>query len=278
MSGNKLVAALLLGLLPCTAAWAEGVDGNRLRTFREQYEIAGRAYDAQDYAAAIPALQAAFAIQPVPQILFNIAQAYRKLELYSSARVYFELYRSFDPARTPELDDLTQRLIAELEELEHAKTAPKIVERERTRLLYVRSSQPLPRWLRPLGAVTGLAGLGLLTTGTALFAFDGRCASAAAPPVLQCGQIYSTTTPATALTALGAGVLALGAVTFAISFKRTPKPTIHEESPRLPKATPTPIRPALPARDTLPALPPLLPSPIEPPPAGWDENGKPVLR
>ena len=248
------------------------MEATRTRLFREEYERAGRAYSIQDYATAIPALQAAFAIQPAPQILFNIAQAYRRLELYSSARVYFELYRSLEKNPTPELADLTERLIAEMDELERAKAAPKIkvVEVEKTKLLYVQSEKPVPRWLRPFGAVSGAVGLGALTTGAAFLGLDGQCRSAAEPPAVQCAQIYNTGTPGTALTAVGAGVLLLGVITFAVSFKRPPKPTIQEEQPALPEKVP--------ARDTLLSPPQLPQADAEPPPAGWSGDGQPSSR
>lgn len=278
MSGSRLLPIPILlwilaqGLLRPSPAQAESAEAARTRLFREQYERAGRAYSIQDYATAIPALQAAFAIQPAPQILFNIAQAYRRLELYSSARVYFELYRSLEKNPTPELADLTERLIAEMDELEHAKAAPKIrvVEVEKTKLLYVQSEKPVPRWLRPLGAVSGTVGLGLLTTGAAFLGLDGECRSAADPPAVQCAQIYNTGTPGTALAAVGAGVLLLGVITFAVSFKHPPKPTIREEQPALPEKVP--------ARDTLLSPPQLPPADAEPPPAGWSGDGQPSSR
>ena len=110
----------------------------RQKAFREQYERAGRCYAAKDYAGAIPALQAAFAIQPVPQILFNIAQAYRKLDKFGPARAYFELYRSMSGELKPEVAETVAQYIKEMEDREKAARTPQIV--EKTRLVVVQAN------------------------------------------------------------------------------------------------------------------------------------------
>lgn len=227
----------------------------RQRAFREQYERAGRCYAAKDYAGAIPALQAAFAIQPVPQILFNIAQAYRKLGSFGSARVYFELYRSMSPDLSPEVSQQVDVYLRELAEQEQKARTPQIV--EKTKLLYVQQEKPLPRWLRPFGAVSGLLGVGSLAAGVSLLALNGRCTSPPVAPILECEQVYNTQTPGTALTAVGAGLFVLGVVTFGVSFKRPSRPAVQEVAPE---------------SELLPSLPMLTPKvdpSVEPRPAGY---------
>ncbi len=274
-TGGCFVLALLAWSYAGSVARAQSQDPERTRLFREQYARAGRAYDAQDYATAIPALQAAFAIQPVAQILFNIAQAYRKLELYGSARVYFELYRSLDKAKNPENAELTDRLIVEMEELERAKAEPrvKLVEIEKTKLLYVQSEKPPPRWLRPVGIATGIGGIGLAVGGGTFLGLNGQCQSPALPPRLQCDLVYNSQTLGASLTAAGAAMLAISVATLALSFKRTAKPSVHEERPPLPPPLPPP--PPLP-REPIQIWDPVHPMQDEPPPAGFANEPPPT--
>lgn len=267
ISGSRLGALVGAGalLVPLATARAEDADSARLRSFREQYERAGRAYNSKDYAAAIPALQSAFAIQPAPQLLFNIAQAYRRLDQFGSARVYFELYRSMSGELKPEVAETVAQYIKEMEEREKAARTPQIV--EKTRLVVVQAEKPPPRWLRPFGITAGLAGLASLSVGAAFLGLDGSCRSPAQAPALECEQVYSTKTLGTTLAAVGAGVLVLGAVTFGLSLKKPSRPAVREE-------TQLPL-------DTLPSLPPSqLGSPAdaaaperEPPPAGFAPGG-----
>jgi hypothetical protein len=258
-AGLGLALALVLGSFG--SAQAEDPEVARQRSFREQYERASRAYNAKDYAAAIPALQAAFAIQPLPQILFNIAQAYRRLDKFGPARAYFELYRSMAGELPRDVAATVQSNITEMEEREKAAAAPKIV--EKTRLLYVQSEKPPPRWLRPVGITAGVLGVGALAVGGTFLGLDGRCKSEAVAPALECEQVYSTKTLGTALTAVGAGVFVLGAVTFGLSLRRPSRPAVQEAD------APPSDAPLL--SDTLPALP--APPDAEPPPAGWGSSG-----
>lgn len=253
-------AGILLGTLGALGtARAEDAEATRLRSFREQYDRASRAYNAKDFAAAIPALQAAFAIKPVPQLLFNIAQAYRRLDQPGPARAYFELYRSMSGELRPTEAETVTQYIKEMEERERAARTPQVV--EKTRLLYVQSEKPPPRWLRPFGIAAGVTGVAAIAVGATFLGLDGRCLSPAAPPVLQCEQVYVTKTLGTALTAVGAGAFVLGAVTFGLSLRRPSRPAVREaEAPA----------------DTMPLLLPLLAAPPqeEPPPAGWSVSGR----
>ena len=254
MRGNSLASFLLVALCSLSAPRAETLEAARTRMFREQYEAAGQAYNAKDYPAAIAALQAAYAIQPVPQLLFNIAQAHRKLDQYTSARTYFELYLSIEKDTTSDLCEIARKYIEETRERERAVVTPKVqvVEVEKTKLLYVESEKPLPRWLRPLGVVSGIAGLGLLVTGATFLGLDGRCTSPAVPPALACDDIYNTSTPGTALTAIGAGVFLFGVVTFGVSLRKPPRPAVRESLP---------TRPETPGLDVLQTLPQVAPTP-----------------
>ena len=195
--GSRGLAALLafvlvLGGAAVPAARADLPDDEKERLFRAQYDQAESEYNAKNYQAAVPRLQAAFAIEPLPQILFNIAQAYRKLFLYSDARVYYELYRSTaKDIPQPEQASL-DRHIAEMRELERASQTPKVI--EKTKFLLLRSEKPPPRWLRPVGLAAGITGLGALGGGIAIqhrMAYQGEYflarygaeATRSAPPI-----------------------------------------------------------------------------------------------
>jgi hypothetical protein len=226
----RLLAGCTIGVLlpgiPCRAQEEESEE-NRAQRFKLQYAQAGKSYAAGDFAAAIPALQAAYAIQPLPPLLFNIAQAYRRLEQWSSARVYFELYRHVDLNMPKETSLSLDGFVAEAREREIVQHTPKVV--EKTKLLYVSQEKPLPRWLRPFGATTGLLGLGAIGTGAGLLGINGRCTQDPIAPALECEQVYQTRTPGIALIATGGAVLALGVVTFSLSFKKPPKADIGSE-------------------------------------------------
>ncbi len=269
------VAALLFC---CVFVVARGVaraaptEAAAAASFRETYERAGRLYAAKDYTAAIPALHAAYAIQPVPQLLFNIAQAYRRLEQWSSARVYFEMYRMLLINPAPEVLSPLDRVLVDVKEKELAEKKPQVI--EKTRTLVVQTEKPVPRWLRPLGITSGLVGLGLLAAGGTFLGLHGQCASQPMAPVLACDQVYNTQTPGIAFTAAGAGVLLLGVVTFSLSLRKPQKPTprVEDDLPSFQNMTAGADAEPPPAGWNSDGTP----KQIEPPPAGWNPDGTPV--
>ena len=228
-------------------------------SFREQYARASKLYAEKDYAAAIPALLSAYAITPAPQLLFNIGQAYRRLEKWGTARVYFEMYRALSPTlSTAELSSLDATLV-ELRDKDEAARRPEVV--QTTRTLVIQEEKPLPRWLRPLGLTTGLVGLSLGIAGGVLLGLDGTCRAPAVAPALQCEQIYSTKTLGGPLVAVGGGLFIAGGITFALSLR---KPSRPERRPGAPE----------PLQETL--LLPIMRSDIEPPPQGYNPDGTPI--
>lgn len=227
--------------------------------FREQYLRATKLYAEKDYAAAIPALLGAYAITPAPQLLFNIGQAYRRLEKWGTARVYFEMYRALSKELTPTETTSLEATLVELREKEEAAHRPEVV--EKTRTLVVQEEKPPPRWLLPVGLVSGIAGLGLGVAGGVFLGLDGRCVNPAVAPLQQCEQIYNSKTLGAVLTATGAGLFIVGGITFALSLR---KPTRPERKPGVPDAL----------SETL--LVPIVRSDVEPPPQGWNPDGTPA--
>ncbi len=254
VSRRAVLASLvaLLGLLTTSSLRAAPPETTAGASFRETYERAGRLYAAKDYTAAIPVLHAAYAIQPVPQLLFNIAQAYRRLEQWSSSRVYFEMYRMLLTSPTPEVLGSLDRVLVEVKEKEQAEKQPQVI--EKTRTLVVQTEKPVPRYLRPLGITSSLLGLGLIAGGATFLGLNGQCASPAVAPAVACDQLYSTGTPGIALTAAGAGVFLLGVVTFSLSLRKP-----QRVAPRI--------------EEDFPSLPGLFASEPEPPPSGWNRDG-----
>lgn len=244
--------AALLGLFTTSSLRAAPPETAAGASFRETYERAGRLYAAKDYTAAIPVLHAAYAIQPVPQLLFNIAQAYRRLEQWSSSRVYFEMYRMLLTSPTPEVLGPLDRVLVEVKEKEQAEKQPQVI--EKTRTLVVQTEKPVPRYLRPLGITSSLLGLGLIAGGATFLGLNGQCASPAVAPAAACDQLYSTGTPGIALTAAGAGVFLLGVVTFSLSLRKP-----QRVAPRI--------------EEDFPSLPGLFGNEPEPPPSGWNRDG-----
>jgi tetratricopeptide (TPR) repeat protein len=101
--GPLLVAALLLA---GGVARAQGKEPNRDPT-REQGAAQHLAkardlYQAGSYAAAITEMKAAYAINPLPRILCNLAKAYRKNGQLKDAAEHFDLCLRTDPQLSPQ--------------------------------------------------------------------------------------------------------------------------------------------------------------------------------
>lgn len=210
--------------------------------FSVLYERALVAYQAGHYADAIEALLVAYKLRPEPRLLYNIAQAHRKLGNLRKSREYFEQYLAADREIATDMKAEVQHQITELTAQERAAAPPPpqtpaqapaqtpVQTPAQTpvllppKLAIVDSSHasrgPAPyqvqRWHKAVGAVLLVGGAGLLITGITFLALDGRCTEPAAPPAVQCGRLYQLSTPGAVQTALGGGLLLGGALTLAI--------------------------------------------------------------
>lgn len=205
-----------------------GDSAEKERSFREQYDAAERAYAAKDYSSAVPRLQAAFAIEPVPQILFNIAQAYRKLYLYSDARVYYELYRSTVKGLSQAEQEVIVRRIDEMRDAERASQSTRVVEKTKLYYVHVQSEKPPPSWLLPVGITSGALGLGGLAGGISLLALNGRCVSPPMGLVTECDQVYNTRLPGALMAVAGGSLTVLGIVFVSLSLRKPTRPVMTE--------------------------------------------------
>ncbi|HMU39225.1 MAG TPA: hypothetical protein PKE31_09550 [Pseudomonadota bacterium] len=238
--------------------------------FASAYEAARKAYSSGDYQAAIPFLQAAYAVRPLPALLYNIGQAYRKLGKWSEAHVYLELYRKVHPGMTPETAAELDALLVEAREKERLANAPQVI--EKTKLLYVAKEKPMPIWLRPLGVTTGLLGLGAIGIGGGMLGLNGTCTRDAIAPALVCEQVYSTRSLGIGLVAGGSAALLMGVPTFSFSFRRPSKSVLEQSSEPvkpLPSLQPLFLQAkqedtAAPAKRQVPSVVPILPLYIPP--------------
>lgn len=111
-----LTAALLLGPTPMTA-WAQDDVTSQVVELSGQ---AAQAYRKGEYAEAIRLFQQAYELQAVPNLLFNIAKVYEKLEDWDNAA---ENYREF--IKAPDADskarEIAMERVAALEEIQRAE-------------------------------------------------------------------------------------------------------------------------------------------------------------
>ena len=196
-------------------------------SFREQYARASKLYAEKDYAAAIPALLSAYAITPAPQLLFNIGQAYRRLEKWGTARVYFEMYRALSPTlSTAELSSLDATLV-ELRDKDEAARRPEVVQTTRTLVIKREAATALAA---ATGLTTGLVGLSLGIAGGVLLGLDGTCRTpAVAPP---CSASRSTAPrPWAVRSSRSVAVCLSPGITFALSLRKPSRPERRPGAP-----------------------------------------------
>lgn len=103
------------------------VEQQRVQQFREQISIATKAVNDQQYDAAVRAFLAAYAIEPQPSLLFNVAQVYRKAGKPSDALSYYERY--LQQAPNSELTAKVREYVAALQASRKVDTPSASLER-----------------------------------------------------------------------------------------------------------------------------------------------------
>jgi tetratricopeptide (TPR) repeat protein len=130
----------LLVLLCCGVAFAQD--------FKTHYDLGLALYQAQKFEEAIPEFKAAYDLDPKPQLLFNIAQAYRKAGHPREAIQYYDRYLGAEPR----LDTDTRRKVDGY--LAEAKNTLNALELEMKRRLAeekaAREVEPAPPQILPV--------------------------------------------------------------------------------------------------------------------------------
>lgn len=231
----------------------EAVDDPLADEFRVHYRRSVELYKAQDYAAAIAAMQRAYKLKPITRLLYNLGQAHRKLQQRREAITYFELYLQTDSAVAPAVQ---LEVKGHLTELRAAQA-----EEERQRVVVVSRGTPPPKWMRPVGFSLLGVGIATVAAGAGLWAVNGRCVDAAVPPLETCERVYATLPLGATLTAVGGGLFLTSVGLLIGSVRRGGDGTVERH--------PTPSRPTEPgpkAPSPSPNATPLSPD-VEPPPA-----------
>ncbi len=222
--------ALLIGILwalTLPRAHAAPVDD-----FQRQHEQAERLYESGAYEAALGALNRAYALRPVPLLLFNMAQAHRVLGHHALAISFYERYLAAAPRLDLKEQARVQKHIAAL----RAKSAPPMALSHVASLSSVAEPIPKPpavkdenaqrtaahrraQSLRPGAWISGGVGLASLVVGATLWGIDPlqACSADPAPGQLECSQIRRTDYAGIPLVAAGAAAMGVAALLFVLS-------------------------------------------------------------
>jgi len=236
---------------------ADQADDPLAEEFRVHYQRSVELYRAQDYPAAITAMQRAYKLKPVTRLLYNLGQAHRKLQQPREAITYFELYLKTE-TKVPEKAEAEVR--GHLQQLRIL-----LAEQEKARVVVLRHSTPPPRWLRPTGFTLLGVGVASLGIGAALWALNGQCVDTPAPPIENCDRVYTTLPLGASLVGVGGG-LVLTSVGFLIgSIQRGSGGKSTEPMPS--QAPPSSAPPPSDLRAPLVPAPVPIDPDVEPPPA-----------
>lgn len=149
----------------------------------EHYRRAGDSFQKGNYEETVRELNAAYSLTPLPRLLFNLAQAYRKWGHTQEALDQYELFLRTDPQLTPELraevEGYIKQLHAELRGPSQpdpsvlastpAPTKPVLSARRTPHLPSEPEHPPTPLYKRAWfwGLVTGVVVTGAITAGVA---------------------------------------------------------------------------------------------------------------
>lgn len=110
MKRSTFSASLLLLLLTSLPAPVRGEPDR----FTAHYQRAANLYTSQRYREALRELEAAYALQPFPRLLYNLGQVHRKLHQPQQALSYYELYLRTEPDLQPARRSEVEAYIAQL--------------------------------------------------------------------------------------------------------------------------------------------------------------------
>lgn len=201
--------------------------------FTAHYQQAHAAYEDGRYHDAVDALLAAYALRAEPRILFNIAQAYRKVGDAALARRYFESYLDADKGisseKKIEVESYLRELAAPAERLRTAPSAAVAVLAQPMRadipvavaVADAGRTAGLPRWSKGLGALFIAGGAGLIASGATFLALDGQCTHDPVPPMVQCRHIYQTTAAGAAQVGAAGALWVSGVLTLVVPLARS---------------------------------------------------------
>ena len=91
------VAALVAALLAPMAAARGGEDEERAAKARMHYETGMAHFNLEEWDQAIAEWEAGYRVKPVPEFLFNMAQAYRKSQRNERALTFYQRYLRLAP-------------------------------------------------------------------------------------------------------------------------------------------------------------------------------------
>lgn len=204
------LALLLAALLPLAAHGADEARAQAQESFRE----ARRAFDLGKFEAALGGFEAAYALDPRPELLFNIAQAHRHLRHYEQAAFFYRRYLAVSPAPAKN-GPLARRLIAEVE---------REAELERERALELARAQASRPEEGPAESPSGEPPLAAPASPVEHPRILGEPSSPVAPPQApEAPPLFKRW-----WFLVGVGVLAAGATTWAVA-SSGPAPTTQRE-------------------------------------------------
>ena len=191
--------------------------------FDTLYTRAAAAYQDGRYAAAIDDLLAAYKLAPEPRLLYNLAQAYRKLGERQKAEQFFRQYLETDPAIPAARRQEVARRLDELKE--QAAVTPALIAPAVSPLSSPEKAKSdsarAPSFLKVAGSLMFVAGGGLVAAGAAFVALDGTCTAEPMAPALVCGRVYRLLAPGAAQLGIGGGLLLGGTLSVMIPHLRT---------------------------------------------------------
>jgi len=131
----KRFTAIALALSFALAGGGASAQGSN-REFDRLVRQAAAAYDAHDTAAAVSALERAYALRPVPRLLFNLGRAHEQRGDYATAADYYRRFLATAPdpqstAVAQEALGIAERNVARAADEQRQRDAAAAAERQR---------------------------------------------------------------------------------------------------------------------------------------------------